>query len=110
MKCRVCGKELSKFDDIIWRCEGDNHKHTAIINVHNDIVEFESIRVYKDSTTYFNFIYNYLVNYSQIARGKRHSNFHEDEVPIYHERGMLEFDFSSMEKLMEKLDTLEIFS
>lgn len=117
MKCRVCGRELLQFDDIIYRCEGDMHKHTAIVNVHSGTVEFESIRIYREDRTWFNFIFNNLANYSQIARGKSLSTYgvnslslHEEEIPLYHEPGILDIDLTSMDKLLEKLETLETFS
>jgi hypothetical protein len=116
MKCRVCGNELIKFDDIIYRCFAESHQTTNLIN--GEVIDLEFIKIFTTSDYWYIIIFFHILNYTQIARCRKYEVIHpngvkyehDEELPFYHESGLLNIDLTNLDKVLETFEMLETFS
>lgn len=115
--CRVCKRELIRFDDIVWRCaRNETHRASIIVCLENGSIDFEHILIYQEPETHYGFEFNYLQNHSQISKIQIHHNseempaMYETSNPIYNQSGILEIDFDNLPALIDRVEKMETFS
>jgi hypothetical protein len=115
--CRVCGKDLMQFDDIVWRCRrNETHRASIIISKEFKTLDFEHILIYHEPDVHYGFEFNYLQNNSQISKvqvfrnGDEMPTLYEISTPLYNQSGILEVDFTDLKVLIDKMEKMETFS
>lgn len=114
MNCPVCKKELIKFDDLVLKCKSDSVHHYSCL-VHGDKLEFELIKLHISKKHAFGLEINHSQKSTQITKIEAMHKLGDEIVseftlPFYHESGVMEFDFSDIPGLIQRIELLETFS
>lgn len=109
--CRVCNKQMKKFDAIIYKCEADDHRTTIVITYKTHTPSVETVKIWNPNaeTQHYMFEFYFEDNCTQITRVLKGS-LSETQIPFYKEEGIMEIDFSDMNAVYEKLETMDTFS
>jgi len=128
MICKICKKKLVQFDDVISRCIAPDHKTAVVMQfldedlfasspivvsapapLFSDRIEFEHIKINLKEPVQYAFEFNYKDDFTQVVRITPEQGS-ELQIPFYFQKGILEVDFSDIKALIEKIETLEVFS